>query len=200
MPLPLPFSVKKGPSTMKGRACLWLFRVSREEKEQWINGLARIYQLQGLQIATANPDGRPTNEIKQKGFQGGSKLDSPKKGRTTPLGYRHLAVTEFSTWRDMMQIFSSCCSKIPRCGYSRPQTLDAHIKRPSVNALKFVVFSRKSYDTLGNGAKDLPLTWGEGWIQPTCRQKLGCAQPTFELHAVYLVWMVLLVSSPNVAS
>ena len=40
-------------------------QVSREEKEEWINGLAKIYQKQGLRVVHIANDGIE-NEIKQK--------------------------------------------------------------------------------------------------------------------------------------
>jgi len=40
-------------------------QVSREEKEEWINGLAEIYQKQGLRVVRIANDGIE-NEIKQK--------------------------------------------------------------------------------------------------------------------------------------
>ena len=40
-------------------------QVSREEKEEWINGLAKIYQKQGLKVISVTNDGKH-NEIKQK--------------------------------------------------------------------------------------------------------------------------------------
>lgn len=38
-------------------------QVSREEKEEWINGLARIYKKQGLQVRRKRSDGKIINEI-----------------------------------------------------------------------------------------------------------------------------------------
>ena len=40
-------------------------QVSREEKEEWINGLAEIYRKQGLRVDVSDIDGGH-NEIKQK--------------------------------------------------------------------------------------------------------------------------------------
>lgn len=41
-------------------------QVSKEEKAEWINGLAALYQKQGLQSACVLSTGGYANEIKQK--------------------------------------------------------------------------------------------------------------------------------------
>ena len=41
-------------------------QVSREEKEEWINGLAEIYQEQGLKVGKEGADGQDHNEIREK--------------------------------------------------------------------------------------------------------------------------------------
>lgn len=41
-------------------------QVSREEKEEWINGLAKIYKAQGLSPSVLNRTGKSINEIKEK--------------------------------------------------------------------------------------------------------------------------------------